>query len=181
MNRAVQTCLMTMMLLLLCTGAFAEPPLAEEWVYPDTPETTILTLLQDGTFLFEDHLYTLRTDEALSQLQPQDAELPALRCQIADDVIILYRKDEYARHPKDQSTGLPGAWLSTTGGSVFILGSDGLFMEDGLFTGSYTVDETAHAFRLCYHDDFADTVCYYTLKEDHLILEYPWKLVPKPE
>lgn len=181
MNRAVQVCLMTMLLLFLCASAWAEPLQAGEWVYPDTPEAAALTVLQDGALLFEDHLYTLRTDEPSSYLQPLDADLPVPRCRIDEDAIILYRQDEYARHPNDQGIGLPGAWLSTTGQSVFILGSDGLFMEDGLFTGSYTVDETAHAFRLCYHEDFADTVCYYTLREDHLILEYPWKLIPKPE
>ena len=180
MNRVVRGCLL-LLLLFLVTGAWAEPLQAGEWVYPDTPETTILTVLQDGSLLFEDNLYTLRMDKPFSYLLPLDADLPALRCQIDDDAIILYRQDEYVRHPKDQGSGLPGAWLSTTGASVFILGSDGLFMEDGLFTGSYTVDETARAFRLCYLEDFADTVCYYTLKADHLILEYPWKLIPKPE
>ena len=181
MNRAVQGCLMTLLLLLLCAGAWAEPLQAGEWVYPDTPDAPVLFVSQDGAVLFEAHRYALRTDEPFCWLEPEDEALPALRCRIDDETILLYRQDVYARHPKDQGSGLPGAWLSTTGGGVFILGGDGLFMEDGLFTGTYTVDEAAQSFRLHYHEDFADTVCYYTLGEDRLTIEYPWKLIHKPE
>jgi len=170
-----------LLLLLAALSAFADMPTGE-WVYPDTPDQTVLSVSEDGSFLFEGQRYTVQADEDFCFLRPEDETLPVLRCRLSEDTIVIYRQLEYVRHPNDKGSGLPGAWLCTTGNSVFILGSDGLFMEDGIFTGSYTVDGENHSFRLIYDKSFgfADTVCYFRFNEEALVIEYPWKLIRKP-
>ena len=51
-------------------------------------------------------------------------------------------------------------------------------MEDGVFVGDYFLDGEPGSIRLDYYDDLPDTILYYTIEGDEMIVEYPWDLVP---
>lgn len=172
------TLLILLLLVLLPVVSSFAAVSAGEWVSPDVPEQAVLTVAEDGTVLYRGIAYEPQIADPVSLLVPREGEGSPLRCMLSDDQMVLFLPTVYSRHEEDQGTGFPGVWMSTAGGSSFIFTEDGRFLEDGVFTGTFSLDDAEESFTLHYQGPFEDTLCYCGLEGDTLTVEYPWKLRP---
>ena len=93
------------------------------------------------------------------------------------DKLYIYEQTTYKYDGEGEPEGLIGQWSCAEKKWKFEFTDDGTFMEDGYFPGYYIVDEAEGSFKLIYNDRFEDTVCYYNITGDELLLEYPWCMV----
>lgn len=97
--------------------------------------------------------------------------------------MVLYLPSAFERISDIGGEGqLVGSWkaVSETSQSSFVFTEDGRFLEDGVFTGYYFVDNENDYVLLQYGDLFQDTGIYYWFADDgYLYIAYPWKLARK--
>lgn len=105
-----------------------------------------------------------------------------MRCETTENGLVLYEKSTYVYTPREgyeRGDGIVGVWTNTGTDRLFYEFSEkGNFMEDGVFVGDYFLDGESGSIRLDYYDDLPDTILYYTIEGDEMIVEYPWELVP---
>lgn len=147
-----------------------------KWAYIHDEETTILRLKSDGTATFHDKDYTYDCDDEYIMLTA-DGETLNLRYIVDGDNLYIYEQTVYKYDGEGEPDGLVGKWICAEKKWEFEFTDKGTFKEDGYFPGYYTVDETAGTFKLIYNDQFEDTVCYYHIDGDEMLLEYPWCMV----
>lgn len=180
MKRFVTVILIAALVLLAGCGAGSVSEQAKaitgKWAYIHDEETTILSLKSDGTASFHDKDYTYDCDEQFIKLSSDNDTLD-LRYKVDGDNLYIFEQTVYKFTGEGSPDGLVGKWTCAEKKWEFEFTDKGTFMEDGYFPGYYTVDEAAGTFKLVYNDQFEDTVCYYKLTGDELMLEYPWCMV----
>lgn len=153
-----------------------EEAVCGEWAYVHDKDTTVLGLYKDRKAKYENRKYTFYGDDSQIRLNDQKGNSISFRYRMEDDGMLLYRKAEYTYDGEGEPSGLIGQWKSAENWT-FQFTESGTFLEDGFFSGIYTVDEEAGTFTLIYQDQFEDTECYYSLDGNKLSIEYPWKMV----
>lgn len=174
------TALFFLLLLLMQTiPAFAfeaDDPLIGCWVYPHDTETAVLTLNADGTARYGQTDYMWDRVEAGLTLTGADGTPVVLRCEMTDEGMTLWLPTCYQRTAGTQ--GLIGSWAAVgTSKSSWVFATNGQFLEDGVFTGDYSVDEENGTITLKYVAYFQDTVIDYTFLDDMLVVGYPWVMI----
>lgn len=156
------------------------PPVGE-WVFADIPDRTLMILNEDGTafyggqaLIWEDAGGSLLlTDEAGAGVQ-----LPYCPSETG---MTVWLPSVFERISQIGGSGeIIGTWKAVGDSqSSFVFTEDGRFLEDGVFSGSYTVDAEKAAIKLRYQGPFADTDIFYAFMDEALVIYYPWALSPK--
>ena len=159
-----------MFLFIPAAGLAAETALCGEWVFADLPGKTVIRLNEDGSAFYGGQNLTWDdTEEGLLLTDAEGASV-TLRYALSDSGMVLYLPSAFER-------------ISDIGGvseSSFVFTEDGHFLEDGVFTGYYFVDNENDYVLLQYGDLFQDTGIYYWFADDgYLYIAYPWKLARK--
>ena len=164
----------------------------ESWAYNFDKTTEILKLKPDGTATYVIKSYEngkqvkllasfpsyIKDDQFITLKDKENNELK-LRYNKTDAGIDLYEKNEYAPAVRKSETGIAGVWVDVNCSDYFFeFTEDGTFLEDGYFTGKYTLDEKEGKINFTYDGDSSQAVLYYTLEGDSLYIEYPWPMVP---
>ena len=179
-------CVVCMLLALLLLAGCAEKTdlspeaqkLVGKWAYEYEPETAVLILNQNGSAKFDGKKYDRFTyDGEFLELSFKDGPAQQIRCLTDEKGVLLYRRAEYECDGTHE--GLIGNWKDEKDKWSFQFTDTNAFFEDGMFPGTFFVDEAAGSIRLKYAGgELEDTVCYYTIEGDTLILDYPWRMVP---
>ena len=135
----------------------------------------------DGYVWYRGKDYTWTDDQdGFLHLTDTEGTVMLLRYQITEDQKIIYPRTSYHRGKEvDGQKGLIGVWEGIEDGSSFVFTPAGYFLEDSVFAGNYMADSVRGVFLLHYGDVFADTLCYYSIEDEILTVEYPWTLVEK--
>ena len=180
MKRFISVLLIAVFLLLAgCASADLSPQaqaIMGKWAYIHDEETVILKLRTDGTATFHDKDYSYDCDDEFINLSADGEELN-LRYKVDGDNLYIYEQTTYKYDGEGSPDGLIGEWTCAEKNWKFEFTEEGTFMEDGYFPGYYVPDEDNGSFKLIYNDQFEDTVCFYSIKDDELTLEYPWCMV----
>ena len=154
-------------------------PLLGEWAYAYEPDVSVLLVSADGTARFQDQAWRWEDTDGFLRLTSDEGTEMTLRYAITDKEICIYPRTAYRRGKEVEGQGgLIGIWEGIQGGSNFVFTPAGYFLEDSAFSGNYVSDPEKGQFLLHYGDAFADTLCYYTIEDDILTVEYPWPVVP---
>lgn len=163
----------------------------ESWAYNFDKTTEILRLKPDGTASYVVKMYvdgkqvkktvnytSYKKDDSFITLKDKDGNELKLRYTNTDAGIDLYEKNEYVDAIRKSETGIAGVWVDANCSDYFFeFKEDGTFLEDGYFTGKYTVDEKEGKINFTYDGDSSKAVLYYTFEGDSLFIEYPWPMV----
>lgn len=147
------------------------------WAYIHDKETAIAVFREDGIAQYEGKDYSFECDSQFIKLKDTDGETIQLRYVLDDEGMYLYSKNTYTFTGEGEPDDLVGEWSCAEKNWSYSFTEAGTFMEDGYFSGYYTVDDEKSTFKLVYNDQFEDTVCYFQLKENKLYIEYPWRMV----
>ncbi len=179
---SVLCALLALLLLAGCTKKADLSPearkLVGKWAYDYEPETAVLTLKENGTAQYDGKTYKRFTyDGEFLELSTGDGPAWQIRCQTDDKGLLVYRSATYECDGTHE--GLIGNWKDEEDKWSFQFTNTNAFFEDGMFPGTFYVDEDAGSIRLKYAGgELEDTVCYYSIEGDTLILDYPWRMVP---
>ena len=152
---------------------------AGDWAFNHEPEKSALLLRDDGTAVWQGQECSWQDDGEYLHLVPENGGEILIRYQAAEGKTLIWLPAEYVRAEGIPGEGLLGAWIGKEStGSTFIFREDGMFLEDGTFTGTFTVNPEEGSVLLAYIKYFDDTLCYFRLEgNDVLKMEYPWPLV----
>lgn len=181
MKRFITIFLIAVLILLAGCAAADLSPQAQaiqgKWAYIHDEETVILKLKSDGSAVFHDKDYTYDCDDEYIMLKSEDGEELNLRYLLDGDDFYIFEQTTYTYDGKGKPDGIEGIWTCAEKKWKFEFTDEGTFMEDGYFPGHYYLNEQDSSFKLIYNDQFEDTVCYYHLSGDEMMLEYPWHMV----
>ncbi len=147
------------------------------WAYIHDKETAIAVFHEDGTAVYEGKDYSFEGDSQFIKLKDTDGVTTQLRYTLDDEGMYLYSNNTYTYSGEGEPDGLIGEWACKEKNWSYSFTEAGTFIEDGFFPGYYTVDNDNSTFKLVYNDQFEDTVCYFHLDKDKLLIEYPWRMV----
>ncbi len=173
---------LTAFVLLLCFSillpAFAAGFPQGQWAVTSDAAAPILQLNEDGTALYDGSQYAWEDDGQFLLLKGDQEEVLHLRYQVTEKAPWIFKPMNYTRKEGTTGEGIRGVWnLDGSDMGFFEFSDKGTFLEDGLFDGTYKVDYEAGSFTLVYTKYLDDTVCYFTIDGDRMIVEYPWMLV----
>ena len=161
-------------------GSFAEgaSALFGTWAFDYAPDVPVLKVSEDGTAVYNGKDYRWDDQEGFLLLKDEQGESLSLRYVILEDRKVIYPKTTFRRGKEVEGQGgLIGVWEGTETESSFVFTPAGYFLEDSVFSGNFLMDAEKGSFLLHYGDVFADTLCYYSIENDILTVEYPWTLV----
>ena len=185
MKKASFPVLVLILIFSLSVAALADEAVFKpgDWAHDYAPEESVLLLREDGTAVYQGKECSWSDDGEFLRLTAKGGEETVLRYLVREEKTYLYFPAVYVRTENDPGEGLIGAWIGRESeGSTFIFRNDGMFLEDGTFTGYFKTDEEAGTFLLIYLKYFDDTLCHYRLEgNDVLIVEYPWPMVERQE
>lgn len=176
--------LVIMVAVVLLFGVSAVCPVIAEgfpagaWAFASDPAALILRINENGTAQYRDAEYTLEDDGRYLLLTDASGKLLRIRYRVSDKNAWLYVPMNYTRKEGTTGEGIRGVWnLDGSEDGFFEFSDKGTFLEDGLFDGTYTVDDEAGSFVLTYPQYFGETTCYFSINGESMIVEYPWLLV----
>ncbi len=172
--------LLALAVLALCLPCAAEQacPLIGRWTFPGLDEV-VLRVEADGTAVYQGQAFDWTDRGDALELVSADGTVTVLRYLSDESGMWIWPATVYARTEGDAGSGLTGAWsVPETPRVSFVFRADGTFVEDTVFTGTWTADEEAGTFRLDYGGMFDPVVCRWSIEGDRLTVEYPWQLVP---
>lgn len=167
----------------------------ESWAYIHDKSKEILRLNDDGTAYYVSKVYEngkqvnkenvyssyIKEDEYIT-LKDSNGEELKIRYAMKDKELLMYERIIYGLSTKDQKEkkGLIGAWTNIQNEKMFFQFSEtGTFLEDGIFSGNFKVNEDAGSISLDYADPYSEDIeIYYALADNILIVDYPWQMVP---
>lgn len=145
-----------------------------EWCYVHDEKQTVAEFSEDGSAEFEGEKYQYTCDGEFINLTDKDGNVTKLRYLTEGEKMYVYIQSTYTRQAEGGGSGIVGMWRCEDKGWSFEFTNKGTFMEDGVLTGHYEVDEEAKIIKLMYETALEDTVFYYDLTENGLAIEYPW-------
>ena len=164
--------------ILIAAASLAEGFPTGAWGYRNDAAEPVLQLNGDGTALYESIEYAWEDDGQFIMLTGDGGQALRLRYMVTETGPWLYKPISYTRKEGVAGEGIRGVWNMDGSEQGFFEFSDkDTFLEDGLFDGTYTVNYEAGSFTLTYPRYFDDTVCYFEINGDRMIVEYPMKLV----
>lgn len=169
---------MTLTVLMLLTAGCTKitGPFVGDWAYIHDPATSVLVLKTNGSAVYEGASYTYTTDDTYIHLTDSNGE-QLMRYQMDGEKMNFYKTTTYKYAGEGTPDGLVGMWTDEADKWSYEFTSEGTFMEDKIFPGYYSADESEGVIKLVYNDQFEDAFLYYTLEGDTLTIEYPWPLV----
>ena len=187
--------LMVLALATLITGCGKdEKKTAESWAYNFDDTTEVLRLNSDGSAFFlakeyengrqikkEKNFSSYIKDDTYITMKNSDGSELKLRYMRTDEGMNIYEKSiyRYSSNNVTEQNGVSGIWVNPELDKYYFeFTSAGTFLEDGVFTGHYEVNESEGTIRLKYNDPVPDTVFYYEINGDTMSVEYPWQMVP---
>ncbi len=147
------------------------------WAYTHDKEKAIAVFHKDGTAQYEGKDYSFECDNQFIKLINKDGKTIKLRYILNDEGMYLYSNTTYTFSGNGEPKGLVGEWSCPEKNWSYSFTEAGTFMEDGFFSGNYTIDEENSTFKLVYKDQFEDTECYFQIDDSKLQIEYPWPMV----
>ena len=168
--------ILTVILIFSFTACGKNASATGKWAYNYEPETTVLEVRRNGQAVYNGASYSCKDDGQFLVLSSAGEELH-LRYLLKDGDMLLYIPTEYGYSGEGTPKDLTGLWQTGDKKWSFEFTEDGRFSEDGLFSGNFTADKGSSTFTLIYNEDFADTVCYYSINGNTLTVEYPWTMV----
>lgn len=174
MRKTVRFVLIPLMILMisLISGCGA---VTEDWAYIHEPETTVLSLSDNGKAIYKGEKYNYVKDDTFFTLTRGGEELK-LRYLMDGDKMVLYEKSTYTYDGEGSPDGIVGVWKQDNGW-LYEFTADGSFSEESIFFGHYTVDESNGTIKLMYSDPIEDALLYYEFDGDDLVIDYPWPMV----
>lgn len=155
----------------------SDSPLTGEWAYLHDKETAAFTVTSKGKAVLDGTEYDCKYDDSFITLSASDSNTKKLRYILTDEGLILYKSTDYTYSGDGTPADVVGHWEDTKDSWSYDFTSDGAFVEDGFFSGKYTVNTSEGTIVLDYNEDFDDTTIYYTLSGNTITIEYPWKMV----
>lgn len=151
------------------------------WVFSHDPDEAVLTLKSDGRGSYFGTDIFWRDEGAFLYLESLDGQSFSLAYTFQGDSMTVYLPTLFTRISEIGEDGqIIGTWVSSGNSqSSFVFTENGRFMEDGIFTGEYVLDEETGSITLRYAGGFEDTTIFYSFYEGQLIVEYPWLLIPQ--
>lgn len=171
----VCTMLLVFVLSVACSSENSDSSYKGNWSYSYEPKEPALVVKNSGKAKLDGKNFTYTEKNGILKLENKAGDLAFAKFKNDDKKhIFLYKHTTYTGANND---GLIGKW--TSGKWSFEFTADGTFLEDGYFPGYYTVDEENSTIALIYNDQFENTIVPYELKDNKLILDYPWEMVKK--
>lgn len=159
-------------------GSESDNPLVGKWAYNHDTETTILNLKDNGKAIYQKGKYEYTYDDNFFYLTSKKGNVN-LRYEMDGDEMLLYETAEYTYTGEGEPQGILGVWEAKEKQWSFEFTEEGTFMEDGYFPGYFFEDKESGTIKLMYNDQFYDTILYYTIDGNRLIVEYPWTMVKR--
>lgn len=147
------------------------------WAYIHDKEKAIAVFREDGTAQYEGKDYSFECESQFINLKDKNGETTQLRYTLDDEGMYLYSNNTYTFSGEGEPSSLVGEWSCAEKNWSYSFTEAGTFLEDGFFSGNYTVDDENSTFKLVYKEQFEDTVCYFRCEENKLRIEYPWRMV----
>ena len=147
------------------------------WSYIHDKETAIAVFRENGTAEYEEKEYSFEYDSQFIKLKDADGTSIELRYELNNKGMYLYKNTIYTFSGEGDPKGLIGEWSCPEKNWTFAFTEEGTFIEDGYFPGTYVVNYENSTFKLAYKDHFEDTVCYFELEGNQLLIQYPWQMV----
>lgn len=149
-----------------------------KWGYIHEPETPALVLKANGDAELDNVKYTYTLDADKIVLTAKDGTVTEMKYTAeGNDEMYIYKTARYNYWEEGTADSIIGLWNHESSAMSFEFTEDGTFQEDGYFPGYYTEDKENHTIKLVYNDHFEDTTLYYSIEDNKLILQYPWKMV----
>ena len=152
-------------------------PLTGEWAYLHDKEKAAFTVTSNGKATLDGVTYDCKYDDSFITLSASDSNTKKLRYVLTDEGLVLYKSTDYTYSGDGIPTDIIGSWEDTKDSWSYDFSTEGDFVEDGFFSGTYKVNTSDNTIVLDYNEDFQDTTIYYSLSGNTLTIEYPWKMV----
>ena len=152
-----------------------------EWAFSHNPEETVLNLRSDGRGSYFNTDIFWRDEGTVLYLEDPEGQSYSLTYSLQGDFLTVYLPTLFTRISEIGEDGrIIGTWVASGDSkSSFVFTENGRFLEDGIFSGEYVLDEENSSATLHYAGGFNDTRIYYSFYEGQLIVEYPWLLIPQ--
>lgn len=162
-----------------CGEKKLEGSLVGRWFYIHDTENVALNIKADGTAILDGEKYDCSFDEEKIYLTDKKGIASGHRYTVeGEGQMYFYKTATYRYQGTEPQNGLIGVWVDIENGkSNFEFTADGTFREDSYIPGYYRVNEEDNSIFLVYNDMYYDTTIYFTLKDDLLIVDYPWPMV----
>ena len=144
--------------------------------YIHEPSEEVISFYDNGTCKYKGTKYSYTMDDSYIHLTAGNGAKLDLRYVRNGDERILYEKSAYTCAGTQIEGSVVGDWKQDNGWE-YIFTEDGMFSEDNIFYGYYTVDTVNHVIKLMYADPLEDAYLYYEFDGDKLIIDYPWPVV----
>lgn len=155
--------------------------LSGKWAYiHETDKVAFKVNATEHKAVLDGEHYSCDVDSEFITLTDRKGNDMKLRYVADNKGIYLYKIQEYTYEGTPEEGSLVGIWSNPDQTWNFEFTEEGTFKEDGYFPGIYYEDKEAGTIKLMYNDHFEDTVLYYTVNGNKLIVEYPWRMV-RPE
>ncbi|MCQ2537233.1 MAG: hypothetical protein MJ124_02415 [Lachnospiraceae bacterium] len=177
MKRKVIALMLALLMILAACGSPTgkiNDKVVGSWAFNHDDTTEFAEFRDDGTAVYDGKKYTYTTDDTFIILKDKNGSETKLRYEMTQKGMNLCRIQTYVR--MDGSDGIVGYWLDEINSWTFEFTEAGTFREDGAFTGHYATGSNGEL-KLMYERSFEDTLCYYTIEGDKIIIEYPWPMV----
>ena len=170
-------CMMCFAVILLaaCNKKEVITEVTGSWAQSYDKKTEVISFNEDGTVKYRDKKYESYSLSDGRIILNGDEKLE-LRYIKQDDVLILYEHRTYTLTDTNTPGTVIGLWEN--GKASYEFTTKGQFLEDGVFGGDYTVDEENHKIKLVYTGPFDPTEFYYSIENNELKTEYPYKMYP---
>ncbi len=175
--KRVRVSLSCLTIILMMTFLAGCGTVTERWAYNHEPEKEILALSDNGKAVYKEQKYTYTKDDEYIHLKSSSGEDLDLRYVVDKDELIVYEASTYTLSGEGSDDNeVVGNWVQDNGW-VFVFTPEGVFGEDNVFSGHYSVNEDEHSIKLMYEEPLQDAILYYQRTGDELTIEYPWRLV----
>lgn len=153
-----------------------------DWTYIHDRKTKVAEFNRDGSAKYEGKKGSFTADGNYIYFTYDKGNTEKLRYARKQDSkkeMTVYIASRYVLENGETPSSVAGAWYVPEKNWTFEFSTKGTFLEDGVLTGHYFVDEENGTIRLVYEKALNDTIMYYSLSKDGLVIEYPWDMVKK--
>ncbi|MCQ2494456.1 MAG: hypothetical protein MJ104_07625 [Lachnospiraceae bacterium] len=147
-----------------------------KWAYSHDTEKMIAQFKTGGKVTYKGTEYSYVENNGVLEMTSANETLN-YKYMWDGDVLYIYEPMTYYYQGEGEADGLVGYWLAENGRSNYEFTAQGTFREDSYIPGYYSVNEENHSIKCVYNDQYFDTVIYYTLDGNTLVVEYPWPMV----
>lgn len=162
-----------------CGETKLQGDLVGKWYYIHDTEHVGMNIKADGTATLDGQKYDCDFDADKIYLTDRKGYTEGHRYSVeGEGQIYLYKTATYKYQGTEPQNGLIGSWVDIeNGNSNFEFTAEGTFREDSYIPGYYTVNEQDGSILLVYNDMYYDTKIFFSIKDDFLIVDYPWPMV----